>query len=309
MKGQPRNLPASVAARLLNRAKETGDDYQRLLVSFCFERFLYRLGLSEARDRFVLKGAMLFRLWSDEPLRATRDLDLLRKGDPSPDEVRSDLRLICEAAADPDGVSFDVDSIRIEPLGAGDEFVGLRVRLVARCGSAVLPLQIDMGLGDDVWPKARQCTYPVLLEFPPAEVWAYPPEAVVAEKVEAMIVHAERNSRIKDFFDLRYLARRFEFDRATLFEALRRTLALRETHVPDSVPVGLTLEYWSSELRPAQVRAFARRAGLTLEPNFGTEILRALRPFLLPLLDDLRIGQVQDGCWRPGGPWRSRKEP
>jgi len=82
------NLPASVAARLLHRAKQSGDVYQTLLTSFCFERFLYRLGKSEARVRFVLKGAMLLRLWSDQPYRATRDLDLLRKGDGSFDAIR-----------------------------------------------------------------------------------------------------------------------------------------------------------------------------------------------------------------------------
>ncbi len=77
------NLAASVTARLLNRAKQTGDNYQNLLTSYCFERFLYRLGMSEVRDRFVLKGAMLLRLWSEQPYRATHDLDMLRKGIPT----------------------------------------------------------------------------------------------------------------------------------------------------------------------------------------------------------------------------------
>lgn len=79
MSGRKRNLSASVAARLLNRARQSGEDYQTLLTSFCFERFLYRLGASEVRDSFVLKGAMLLRVWSDQPYRATRDLDLLRR--------------------------------------------------------------------------------------------------------------------------------------------------------------------------------------------------------------------------------------
>ncbi|MBK7643663.1 MAG: nucleotidyl transferase AbiEii/AbiGii toxin family protein [Planctomycetes bacterium] len=85
------NLGASVAARLLERARRTGDEYQTLLSSFCFERFLYRLGASAVRERFVLKGAMLLRLWSDQPYRATRDLDLLRSGDGSFDAIRRDL--------------------------------------------------------------------------------------------------------------------------------------------------------------------------------------------------------------------------
>ena len=89
------NLAASVAARLLQRAKQTGDVYQTLLTSFCFERFLYRLGKSDVRERFVLKGAMLLRLWSDHPYRATRDLDLLRRGDGAFEAIGNDIRAIC----------------------------------------------------------------------------------------------------------------------------------------------------------------------------------------------------------------------
>ena len=116
------NLPASVAARLLNRAKQTGDVYQTLLTSFCFERFLYRLGKSDARERFVLKGAMLLRVWSEQPYRATRDLDLLRKGDGSFEAIRADIRTICTVPVPPDAVSFDTDAI-----GRGDPRRG-RVR-------------------------------------------------------------------------------------------------------------------------------------------------------------------------------------
>ena len=229
------NLPASVAARLLNRAKQTGDVYQTLLTSFCFERFLYRLGESEASERFVLKGAMLLRLWSDQPYRATRDLDLLRRGEGTFDAIRSDIRAICAVAVAPDAVSFDADAV-----------------------------QIDMGLGDSVWPAPRSCEYPALLDFPPPKVLAYPREAVVAEKLEALVVLGDRNSRIKDFFDLHHLACHFEFDRQTLAEAVRRTFARRKTPIPVESPIGLTPAYWKNPSRPAQVRAFTRRAGLKI---------------------------------------------
>ena len=116
MTGGKSNVPASVAARLLHQAKQTGDVYQTLLTSFCFERFLHRLGKSEARERFVLKGAMLLRLWSDQPYRATRDLDLLRKGDGSFEAIRSDIWTICAVPVEPDAVVFDADAIRIETI-------------------------------------------------------------------------------------------------------------------------------------------------------------------------------------------------
>ncbi|GAB4182041.1 MAG: nucleotidyl transferase AbiEii/AbiGii toxin family protein [Rhodocyclaceae bacterium] len=297
-------LPASVAARLLNRAKQTGDVYQTLLTSFCFERFLYRLGKSEARGRFVLKGAMLLRLWSDQPYRATRDLDLLRKGDGSFEAIRADIRTICAVPVEPDAVSFDADAVDIEAIRAEDEYAGTRATLPARCGKARLSLQIDMGLGDSVWPAPRSCAYPALLDFPPPEVLAYPREAVVAEKLEALVVLGDRNSRIKDFFDLHHLASRFEFDRETLAEAARRTFARRNTPIPAEPPIGLTPAYWENPSRPAQARAFARRAGLTLPDDPGSAFAGLIGAFLLPILDDLRHSERRGGTWGPGRPWR-----
>ncbi len=305
MNGQKTNLPASIAARLLNRAKQTGEDHETLLTSFCLERFLYRLGVSDARERFVLKGAMLLRLWSDQPYRATRDLDLLRKGEGSFDAIRNDIRLICATEVKPDAVVFNPASIEIEAIRAEDEYAGTRVTLPARCGTARLRLQIDMGLGDSVWPAPRRCVYPALLDFPPPKVLTYPREAVVAEKLEAMIVLGDRNSRIKDFFDLHHLASHFEFDRVILAKAIRKTFTRRRTPIPADDPIGLTPAYWENPSRPAQVRAFARRAGLAITGDPGDEFASLLAAFLLPLLDDVRRGEERDGTWGTGGPWRS----
>lgn len=304
MTGRGRDLSASVAARLLNRAKQTGDVYQTLLTSFCFERFLYRLGVSDVRERFVLKGAMLFRLWSDQPYRATRDLDLLRRGDGSFAAIRADMSAICAAEVGPDTVVFDSGSIRVESIRASDEYAGTRVTLPARSGTARLMLQIDLGLGDSVWPAPRRCAYPALLDFPAPMVLAYPREAVVAEKLEAMVVLGDRNSRIKDFFDLYYLAAHFDFDRVTLEESIRRTFERRRTPIPTEQPIALTPAYWENPSRPAQVRAFARRAGLTVGVQPGIEIAGSLGAFLLPVLEDLRRGARREGTWAPRGPWR-----
>jgi hypothetical protein len=308
-----RNLPASVAARLLNLSRLTGDDYQTLLSNFCFERFLYRLGRSDIMDRFVLKGAMLLRLWSDQPYRATRDLDLLRRGDGSFDAIRRDIRTICVEAVEPDGVQFDADAIRIERIRAEDEYAGTRATVPARCATARLTLQIDMGLGDSVWPAPRLTAYPALLDFPAPEVLAYPREAVVAEKSEAMVVLGDRNSRIKDFFDLHHLATHFEFDRPTLAEAFRRTFARRGTPIPAEDPIALTPRYWENPSRPAQVRAFIRRAQLSTKVAPQREFSRLLGDFLLPIIGDLRRGEKRNGTWPPGGPWndtaRRRRPP
>jgi hypothetical protein len=304
MTGPRSNLAASIAARLLNRAKQTGDDYQVLLASFCFERFLHRLGTSGVRDRFILKGAMLLRLWADRPYRATRDLDLTRRGDGSHEAIREDVRRICATPVEDDGVVFEPGAIRIDAIRAEDEYAGTRVTLPARCGTARLMLQIDIGLADAVWPAPQRCVYPALLDFAPADVLAYPREAVVAEKFEAMVALGDRNSRIKDFFDMHFLASRFEFDRATLVEAVRRTFERRGTLIPAEPPIALTAAYWENPSRPGQVRAFAGRAGLKVPENPGNEFAGLLGEFLLPVVDDLRRGEGRKGTWRPGGPWR-----
>ena len=307
MSGGKKDLPASVAARLLNRAKQAGDEYQTLLTSFCIERFLYRLGTSEVRDRFVLKGAMLLRAWSDRPYRATRDLDLLRRGEGSFEAIRSDIRMICTTPVEPDAVTFDADTIRTQAIRADDEHAGTRTILLARSGTARLNLQIDIGLGDSVWPEPRPCTYTPLLEFPAPNVLAYPREAVVAEKLEALVVLGDRNSRIKDLFDLHHLASHFDFDRAELAEAVRKTFAQRHTPISADPPFGLTPAYWENPSRPAQVRAFARRAGLAVPDDPGAEFVGLLGGFLLPILGDARAATPCAGKWPPGGPWGRAK--
>ncbi len=299
-----KDLAASVQARLLRRAKERGDDYQVLFATYVCERFLYRLGVSSVRDRFVLKGAMLLRLWSENPYRATRDLDLLRQGDGSIAALRTDLEAICAAEVESDGIQFDATSIRLEPIRAEEEYVGSRATVVARSGKAKNTLQVDMGLGDAVFPPPESRSYPTLLEFRAPTVLAYAPESVIAEKLEAILVLGDRNSRIKDFFDLRHLAEHFEFEGARLTEAIRSTFARRGTPIPEGEPFGLTPDYWENPTRPLQVKAFARRAGLEVEAQPGAQILRVIRPFLLPILDDLRRGVQTTRTWKPKGPWR-----
>lgn len=305
MPGKGTDLAASVLARLLNRAKQTGDDYQTLLTSYCYERFLYRLGVSALRDRFVLKGAMLLRVWSRQPYRATRDLDLLHRGPSSFEDIEKEIKEVSETTVEPDGVLLVPSSIRVVAIRAEDEYAGTRVTMSASCGSARLMFQIDIGVGDAVWPIPKDCHYPTLLDSPAPSVLANPREAVIAEELEAMVVLGDRNSRIKDFFDVYHLASECEFDQATLVEAVRKTSARRQTPIPKHEPIALTAAYRENPARPAQVRAFARRAGFTPDLGVNEGFLDRLRSFLLPLLKELRRSQSGQGhrAWRPGGPW------
>ena len=285
MKGKaPKDRAASVRARLLNLARARGEDFQLTLRNYLFERFLYRLSCSPLRERFVLKGAMLLRLWAEQPYRATVDLDLLSRGSSEPAVVARDIAVICATEVPDDPVLFEAATMSLEPIRADEEYAGVRVMFDARLGTIRERLQVDIGFGDALWPRAEENTYPVILGDPAPVVRAYRPETVVAEKLEAIVTLGIRNSRIKDFFDIDYLSRTERLDSTTLVEAVRRTFERRGTPIPEAPPIGLTAEFWSQPGRDAQVRAFARRARLDASAESARELGLRVAEFAVPIL-------------------------
>jgi hypothetical protein len=299
-----RDVRASKRERLANHAKRHGDAFDLVIRRFFFERFLYRLSISPMRERFVLKGAMLFQVWADQPYRATADLDLLRRGEGG--DLAQEVRGILAQPIEPDdGISFDAASLSLEPIRAEDEYAGTRARFVARLGSIRDRLQVDVGTNDAVWPAPKRISYPVLLDDAVPRVLAYSRESVVAEKAEAMVTLGIRNSRIKDFFDIHYLASHFDFDGPTLHESIRRTFKRRKTALPTDPPVALSVEFWNDPARAAHLRAFSRRARLGMDSVKPADILPLLSDFLVPLLDTLAHDIAFDGTWNAGGPWQA----
>lgn len=291
-----RNVGASVRARLLDRARAARSDYQILLTRYALERLLYRLSVSDQRNRFVLKGAMLFAVWRDDPFRPTRDLDLLGQGDPAPAAMVESVRAICSIDVPDDGVLFDIGRIEGVPIRDAAEYAGVRVRTSATIAGARLPIQIDIGFGDAITPEAIEIEYPTLLETPAPVLRAYPPETVVAEKLEAVVSLGVANSRMKDFYDLWTIAQTFAFDGALLANAIQRTFDRRRTSWPDATPLGLSEAF--AKGAAAQWRAFLTRDRLNSAPASLVEVAEDLRTFFQPLLarEDL-------ASWRPGGPW------
>lgn len=300
---KPVDMSASVRQRLLNRAQAKGEDYNFTLSQFAIERFLYRLGVSAHKQRFVLKGASLFCLWSQEPHRATWDLDLLGRGGGTVPEIEAAVRDICATPVDDDGIRFDPSSAAGEPIREDQEYQGVRVRLIAHLGQARVPLQVDVGLGDVVTPPPRIAAYPTALAQPQPRVLAYSREAVVAEKLEALVALGPRNSRMKDFYDLHSLALRFDFVGPVLAAAVASTFARRKTPIPEGVPFGLSDDFEALPERAAQWRAFLRRGRLQDGATL-LELLSALRGFLVPVLDAVRSRAALEEAWPPGGPWR-----
>lgn len=158
-KAAPANVAASVRARLLNLARERGEEFQLVLSDYATERFLHRLSVSPYAGRFVLKGAMLLRLWSADRYRATWDVDLLGRDIAAPEGIAAALREICWIEGD-DGLSFDPKSVTVEDIRAEDEYTGVRVRLAWNLAGARIPMQIDVAVGEAVVPAPRRPSSP-----------------------------------------------------------------------------------------------------------------------------------------------------
>jgi hypothetical protein len=240
--------------------------------------------------------------------RATLDLDLLRRGASNRQAIAADIRAICATPAPGDAVEFDTSELTAEDIRAQDEYAGVRIRFVGILGNTRTRLQIDIGTADATWPEPEVTSYPVLLDLPAPSVLAYHPATVVAEKVEALVVLGLTNSRIKDYFDLHYLAANFAFAGATLARAIGSTFERRKTPLPEAIPEGLTDAYWDFQGREAHLRAFARRTRLSADVPEARALLPLLRRFLLSPLAAARDAQSFDMEWKPGGPWRKKKE-
>ncbi len=297
MPREPRNIGASVRARLLDRARAERSDFQILLTRYTLERLLYRLSVSEHRDRFILKGAMLFVTWVADPFRPTRDLDLLGHGDNDVEAIAETFRAICAEQVADDGVVFDGAALQATPIREEVDYGGVRVRTTATIAGARVPIQIDVAFGDAVTPEPVEIDYPALLDAPPPHLRAYPVETVVAEKFETLVTLGMANSRLKDFYDLWVIAQTFEFRQSSLVEAVRRTFERRRTALVADMPVGLTDDFaatWN-----VQWRAFLGREHMAAAPDALAAVVADLRAFLMPLARAPEDGQI----WPPGGPW------
>lgn len=290
--------------RLRNFAAERGEDFGYILTRFAIQRLLHRLSGSEFRERFLLKGATLFAIWSEDPHRPTRDLDLLGFGASNVAAVEQVFRSLCMLPTDgTDGLVFDADTVAGATIREDQEYEGVRVNLTARLGNAHIALQVDIGFGDDVFPVPVEAAMPGIIGFPAATLRAYPREAVVAEKLHVMAVLGVANSRMKDYYDLWTLGRLFHFSGVTLAESVTRTFARRRTPLPTHIPFALTAEFASDAGKAAQWAAFLRKGSVGDAPGLD-EVVAALAGFLWPVLEAAAEGQALWLAWAPGGPWQ-----
>jgi predicted nucleotidyltransferase component of viral defense system len=302
-KDRPRNLAASVRHRLMELARKQGEDFQLVLTRYVIERLLYRLSRSDYGTQFVLKGAMLFRLWAEQPHRPTRDLDLLGQGEPSLETLTQVFRDVCGLAVEDDGLTYDPATVTAERIKEDQEYEGVRVGCRAHLGQARIDLQIDVGFGDAVVPRPADVTYPAMLEFPAPVLKAYPRQAVVAEKYQAMVALGIANSRMKDFFDLWVLAHHFAFDGPSLCQAIQATFRRRKTALPAAPPLALTAAFGADAAKMKQWAAFVKRGKLDVGGATLEQVCAFLSDFLMPPTQAVGAGEAWTKNWPPTGPW------
>ena len=298
------NLSASVRQRLLNLSRRNQEDYNLILSRYANERLLFRLAQSPYAHQFVLKGAMLFVLWTGKLHRPTRDIDLLGFGSSTQEILAQLFREVSIIDVESDGIIFNPDSIRVEEIREGQEYGGQRVQVVAMLGTARIPVQIDIGFGDTVTPIANEVAYPTLLDFPAPLLRVYPQETFVAEKLHAMVVLGMLNSRMKDFYDLWILANRFSFDGRVLVAAIKATFERRSTETSADIPIALTATFADDPNNRRQWLAFLNRNRLDVRGTDFSDIIIQINTFLVPPF--LAAGRGIDfvDVWQPGGPWR-----
>lgn len=297
-----KNLPASIRQRLLQVAKSSGRPFQEVLQYYAMERFLYRLSVSKHADKFVLKGALMLTAWGASSIRPTRDIDLLGQLPNQVDDLVKVIRDVCGQDVEPDALVFDPTSITGRVIKEDADYEGVRVTFRGSLQNVTLPMQIDVGFGDVVFPGALVTQYPTILGQAAPKLRGYSRESAVAEKFEAMVKLGLLNSRMKDFFDIWLLSRQFDFDGATLAAAIEKTFTHRGTTVtPD--PTGFSPAFATDPAKVAQWQGFLRKIRLDKATPELVAVSETIREFLSAPAAAIRDGHPFTQTWRAAGPW------
>lgn len=271
------DMATSVLARLKNKATESGRSYQLCLQLFCQEEFLRRLEKSKYAENLVLKGGLFIYSLTDFDSRVTVDVDfLLRQIPNSPEQLKSILEDIIEVQTSNDFVNFEIKDVA--PIAVAKKYAGIGASVVARIKNTKTPFSIDFGVGDVIVPKQEKRKIPTQLsDFDAPIVNTYSVETTIAEKIDAILSLMEFSSRMKDYYDIYYIANKFDFDGRVLTEALSKTFANRE-HTFTVEQFEQVMNFDDDTAMQKKWKAFVRKID-TKTDDYST-VLKTIKAFL-----------------------------
>ena len=271
------DIAASVLARLKNKAAESGRSYQLCLQLFCQEEFLRRLEKSKYAENLVLKGGLFIYSVTDFDSRVTVDVDfLLRRVPNTPEQLKPVLEEIISTPTGNDFITFEIKDIA--PIAVAKKYAGIGASIVARIKNTRTPFSIDFGVGDVIVPKQEKRKIPTQLDdFAAPVVNTYSLETTIAEKIDAILSLMEFSSRMKDYYDIYYLANKFDFDGKVLAEALKKTFENRG-HTFTIEQFEQVMSFADDSAMQKKWKAFCRKID-TQTDDFST-VLRTIKVFL-----------------------------
>jgi len=298
-----KNIAASIHARLLNLAKDSGKPFQEILQYYAIERFLYRISQTKYCNKFVLKGGLIIYAQSYLLRRPTKDIDFRGYITNSAEDLRKIIEEMCVYPVSEDGIIFHEETIQIEATLPNAEYQGSQVTFTATLGNAKIPIQIDINFTDLITPKARNLSFPILLkEMEMPILLGYPPESIISEKFQAMIRLVDINSRWKDFYDIWLLCNQIEFQGSVLQQAISTTFRQRETQIPSSLPIALSDEFATQRQKQWQTFLTKNRLYDKEFASFG-KVVEILRTFLMPPVKAIVAQTTFMKSWKPGQGW------
>ena len=285
----------SVKDRLKNQALACGITMQEILTAYGLERTVYRLSVSEYVERFILKGGIfLYALFEGEFARATRDTDLLAKNLPNNvEDMRSVFQNIFSIECD-DALIYDLNTLEVREITEFKEYHGVNISIMAHLDRTRVPVSIDIGFGDVVYPGRVKMEFPVLLDMEVPEIYAYSILSVISEKFEAIVSLGDANSRYKDFYDIYILATRYDLDGKELKKAIKETFEHRGTKINDIF--AFKDEFSASAIHQSRWNAFLKKKKALINMEL-TEVIDLLRTLLLPIVESIRDNVENTAMW------------
>lgn len=286
----------SVIAKLKNKSMRTGKSLQLYLQLLCQEEFLRRVSLSEFKNQLVLKGGLFIYTLTNFEGRSTIDMDfLLRNLDNSEENIHMITQNILNIETGNTFISYDV--VGYEKIAMERKYSGISVHMIGKIGNTKTPIYVDFGVGDVIVPGSELRMIRSQLDgFDEIEINTYSIDSTIAEKFDAIIQRYELTSRMKDFYDITYLASMFEFDGTQLFQAISETLKNRGTTY-DSDSFDRIMNLKNNAVIKIRWQSFLRKQ--KLEQFEFEEVLNDLQIFLQEITDNLINQKSIDKKWDP----------